>query len=709
MKKLELLAPAGNLSILKSVITAGADAVYVGGDLFGARAYAKNFTEVELLEALDYAHLRGKKIYLTINTLLKNKEIEDQLFSYVLPFYMHGLDGVIVQDFGVISFLRRNFPDLPLHASTQMAICNASGATFLKKFGITRVVAARELSLAELKHIYDETGLEMESFVHGALCYSFSGQCLMSSMIGGRSGNRGRCAGTCRLPMAVSGQKMCYPLSLKDLCTIEFLPQIIESGVCSFKIEGRMKSLAYAAGVTEIYRKYLDQYLQNGTETYHVSKKDTTRLLNLGNRSGFTDGYYRRHNGKDMLSLEKPSHTHGEEAFLLDVEKRYSETSNPVFITGTAEFKTGKPMSLTIDDVCVTGPVCEEASNAPADADNLRQKLYKTKASDFMFQNLEIEIEDAPFVPVKSVNELRRDALSLLKEKRLKPFMRPEVEKKESEKIEIESFTVAPLLSILISTEEQLEVVKDLQGVERIYIESDLILKKNNNDLCDEIKRWHKKGLSVWIALPFVFRMDTEKIISSQVALLEKNGIDGYLIRNFDSLAFMEKNGISREKILLDERMYVFSDEAIKAFEHLGYHRFTAPLELNEKELCHRLHQTEELILYGRIPLMITANCIHKNFYGCDQKETTEKLTDRYDKTFPVQNKCEYCYNLILNADCLNLIPKKDMLEADGYHSFRLQFTTESASEMKKVIGAYKTGEKLTGTFTNGHFKRGVE
>ena len=263
--KHELLAPAGSLDICKAVIHAGADAVYLGGSKYGARAFAQNFSESEVLEALDFAHLYGRRIMLTVNTLLKNREMGRKLYEYLKPFYEHGLDAVIVQDYGVFQFVRKYFPELPVHASTQMSVANVQGARFLQKQGAARIVTARELSLPEIRRIYDETGVEIESFIHGALCYCYSGQCLMSSLFGGRSGNRGRCAQPCRLSYQVTDEtgkvyhrKEKYPLSPKDLCAVELLPQLCEAGIYSFKIEGRMKSLEYAAGVTGIYRKYLD-------------------------------------------------------------------------------------------------------------------------------------------------------------------------------------------------------------------------------------------------------------------------------------------------------------------------------------------------------------------------------------------------------------------------------------------------------------------
>ena len=269
-RKIELLAPAGSYETFCAVIAAGADAVYVGGTAFGARAYANNFSEEELLKAIDYAHVHNRKLYLTVNTLFKEKELTEQLYSYLLPYYKQGLDAVIVQDIGAMKFIREHFPDLEIHTSTQMTVTNRYGAQMMKELGANRIVTAREMSFVEIEDIAKHVDVEIESFVHGALCYCFSGQCLFSSMIGGRSGNRGRCAQPCRLPYAVvdeknkvmNNPKKPYILSLKDLCTVKLIPQLVKAGVYSFKIEGRMKQTEYAAGVVEIYRKYIDLYLE---------------------------------------------------------------------------------------------------------------------------------------------------------------------------------------------------------------------------------------------------------------------------------------------------------------------------------------------------------------------------------------------------------------------------------------------------------------
>lgn len=305
-REVELLAPAGSYECLLAALKSGADAVYVGGDKFGARAFANNFGLDELKEAIDLVHLCGKKLFLTINTLLKEEELNNELYDYIHPLYVHGLDAVIVQDFGVLSFIKEHFPRLPIHASTQMTVTSEFGVRMLEELGVERVVTSRELSLKEVKQITDSTKLEIESFVHGALCYGYSGQCIYSSLLGGRSGNRGQCAQPCRLPYEING-KSAHFMSLKDICTLEHVDKLIDSGVYSFKIEGRMKKPEYVASVTSMYRKYIDLYQDTGK--LNVSGEDMDMLKDVFNRGAFSTGYWMDKNGGQMVTFDKPSHT----------------------------------------------------------------------------------------------------------------------------------------------------------------------------------------------------------------------------------------------------------------------------------------------------------------------------------------------------------------------------------------------------------------
>ena len=305
--QVEVLAPAGSLDIMKAVVAAGADAIYLGGNMFGARAFANNFNDEELICAIEYAHLFGRKVYLTVNTLLKSREIENSLIEYLIPFYEAGLDAVIVQDMGVFNLIRKHFPDMDIHASTQMTQTGVYGSRLLKELGATRIVTSREMNLQEIKQLHERLDVEIESFVHGALCYCYSGQCLLSSFNGGRSGNR-RPYDVYDNGEKINNRNNSYALSPKDMCALQILPDVIESGVYSLKIEGRMKNVTYAAMVTHIYRKYVDMYLERGRKGFKVDKKDIDDLSDIYNRGAFTTGYYDSVKGKKMMSLGRPNH-----------------------------------------------------------------------------------------------------------------------------------------------------------------------------------------------------------------------------------------------------------------------------------------------------------------------------------------------------------------------------------------------------------------
>ena len=438
-RQAEILAPAGSWASMKAAVAAGADAVYMGGTRFGARAYADNPDEKGLLEAIDYVHLHGRRLYMTVNTLFKESELKE-LVEYMTPYYEQGLDGVIVQDLGALRIMKENFPGLELHASTQMTITSVYGARMLKDYGCSRVVTSREMSLDEIRRVHQEVDVEIESFVHGALCYCYSGQCLMSSLIGGRSGNRGRCAQPCRLPYrvyegqagqgkspAINRENEKYVLSLKDLCTLDILPDILEAGVYSLKIEGRMKSPRYTAGVVSIYRKYVDRYLTQGREGWHVGPDDRKMLLDLFDRGGFTSGYYEEHNGRDMVALkEKPEFREGNQKLFDYLDRTYVEAELKEPVRGHVILETGKPSVMTLScsgaEVTVKGQAPQAAQKQPMTEEKVLKQLNKTGNTPFIFEHLSAELKGEMFLPVQALNELRRSGLEALESAMLKPY-----------------------------------------------------------------------------------------------------------------------------------------------------------------------------------------------------------------------------------------------------------------------------------------------
>ncbi|WP_027215598.1 peptidase U32 family protein [Butyrivibrio fibrisolvens] len=441
LQRPELLAPAGNYEAFLGAISAGADAVYLGGQKFGARAYADNFDTQQVIRAINYAHLYGRKLYMTVNTLVKEEEFDD-LYDYLAPFAQAGLDGVIVQDFGVWGFVKEHFPNVELHASTQMAVTGVYGARLLKKMGAVRVVPARELSLQEMIDIKEKAGIEVEAFIHGAMCYCYSGMCLFSSIVGGRSGNRGRCAQPCRLPYFVHGglsqsandrsfsasdntseDDEYYPLSLKDMCTIEIIPSLIEAGIDSFKIEGRMKKPEYVAGVVSIYRKYIDKYLEDPKAPFKVDPKDLDVLRHLYLRTEISQGYYQRHNSRDMVTLSSPGYSGSDDRLIASIRDTYLTGERKRNIEAYGYFHPGceSMLTLSLGDVSVTvsGQVVQEASKRPLSKDDLAQRIMKLGDTFFELrkEDLTIDMDESDpgiFMPVKEINELRRSACEKL-------------------------------------------------------------------------------------------------------------------------------------------------------------------------------------------------------------------------------------------------------------------------------------------------------
>lgn len=738
IQELELLSPAGNLDIFKSAICAGADAVYFGGEMFGARAFAKNFTMDEGCEAIRYAHLYGKSAYLTVNTLLKNVEIERHLYEYIRTYYEAGIDAVIVQDMGVFSMLHSYFPELPLHASTQMTITGVDGAAFLQKLGATRIVTARELSIAEIHNIYEKTGVEIETFIHGALCVCYSGQCLMSSMLGGRSGNRGRCAQPCRLPYTLWDErgKKCsmlgeYLLSPKDLCGIEQIKALAEAGVYSFKIEGRMKQKEYAAGVVSLYRKYMDAYLEG--KDVVVSKADQKRIFDLGNRKGFTQAYFTKQNDPNMITYTKPSH---EKSEVIKTEDTYEKLP----VQGVCQLQIGKPAMLTITysgqkraaTISVCGESVESAARQPITKEQVLEKLQKTGNTPFVFEHLSVELEEGAFMPMGKINELRRTAIEQLQlrleqnntSKRSKAL--PMTKLLESEQASTNS-TEKPLL-VVCHTKEQCEIAMQTPFVKQIALPLEMFLwdaskKSISNNPLNAMKQMaqalQERQKECYLLLPVIWREKEHKCFEALSISAIKDIFDGVIACSYDELEMLEAIGIPKERVLLDHRLYTFSNRSVNAFREMGYRRNTAPLELNAKELMHRDCTDTYMPVYGRMMLMVTANCQNANCYGCNKTQTLLFLEDRYKERFPVKNNCTFCYNELYNSKIYNILSENQTLQSMGFLGYRMDFTLEQPGEMKKILAQYERmfckpvsahqKAENDGIYTKGHFKRGVE
>jgi len=872
-RRVELLAPAGSYESFVAAINAGADAVYIGGSMFGARANANNLDEEAMLKAIDYAHIHGRSLYLTVNTLLKNSELEDELIRYLEKFYEQGLDAVIVQDVGVLRKIRNHFPDLPVHASTQMTITGPDGAKLMEDLGLTRVVTARELSLEEIREIHHKSSVEIESFVHGALCYCYSGQCLYSSLIGGRSGNRGRCAQPCRLPYdvlkegkSINSRDEHYVLSPKDMCTLDIIPDMIEAGIFSFKIEGRMKKPEYVAGVVSIYRKYIDLYLKNGRKGYKVDQDDRNILMDLYNRGGFTNGYYGQHNGRQMISLSKPNHfgvpvgkitekSNGKlrialteainsqdvleiqkapggsdtgrgrsgsgscyeknpnsanrkynsskkdlqsrsfgndrgrasnlqvndgsagkpeeftvknsasagssifipvynehafsigqtvyrtrnEALLLDLRKRFIAPEVKEAISGRLMLSPGLPAELSVSmggtDVTISGQVVETALSLPVDENKIRKQIMKTGSTPFVFSVLETDIEKHSFIPIQALNELRRNALDTLQDVLLKNYRRkPEtgmdpydfgisMAGARQALFEQESSPGGMELNAYIEQEPYFDELLSLPEIKNIYIDALILIegfKDSARRFADEklsrfAKLCHQQGKGCFLVLPHIFRKDIRELFEAHAVVINASGIDGFLIKNIEELAFLRENGF-HQTVIADHNLYSFNREAVDFWHESGISHDTAPVELNSRELKERGCNNSELIVYGYLPMMVSAQCVKKTTQGCDHTPGELYLKDRYQKDFCVRNQCGCCYNTIYNCQPLVLIDNDREIRSLHPRGLRLNFTIEPSGSVKEIAQAFidrfiydRKPHAAFDNFTRGHFKRGIE
>lgn len=807
MKKIEILAPAGSYESLVAGINGGADAIYIGGSQFGARAYANNLDENDMLRAIDYVHIHGKNIFLTINTLLKNEELENKLYNYLVQYYKQGIDAVIVQDVGVLSFIHKHFPDLPIHASTQMTLTMSNGVKVLENMGVTRLVTSRELNLSEIRNMRQTTNLEIESFVHGALCYCYSGQCLMSSMIGGRSGNRGRCAQPCRKQYklkegnkTISQSNDPYLLSPKDICTLSMIPELIDAGIDSFKIEGRMKRPEYTAFITSRYRKYVDLYLGLGKEKYkqylnennQEFQQDMAHVMDIYNRGGFTTGYYNTHNGKNMLSLDRPNHNgvlvgeiiqvkgnkakinlkediyaqdlleirennagvyeytvkdnhnskenviakftpnlpvkKGQMVYrtknqqLLDkIRAEYIEQTNKVKVRAIFHGKVGKPMVLTLskDDVTVQvyGGLVENALKQPMKEEKIRTQLSKTNATEYVFEALEIEVDDNIFIPIVEMNELRREGLAQLEYAITQQYRRKHEE--DGNQLVTEKAVGMNSTKIIahILNPQLLDTIASIEEVDCIYMDMGEVEFSEIEFIAKKVKSQEKQ---FFLVMPHIFRKETyDTFLKNRHAIFHSymDYIDGYVIKNFEEYDFLITDlFVPPSKIILDYNVYTMNKESKAFYEQLGIDHSTASVELNYSEWKELGCSDSDIIVYGHLPLMVTAQCLLKTTKGCTKKEEVLHLEDRQQKQFYVKNYCRYCYNVIYNSQPLFLLNNDKEIKNLNPKGIRLNFTFESEKEVLQILKAYtqvyKYGRESSfelKEYTKGHFNRGIQ
>ncbi len=750
-KRVELLSPAGDMESLKAALYAGADAVYLGGERYSARAFAKNFSEEELISALKLAHLLGRKVYLTLNTLLKDKEIEG-VTDYVYPLYINGLDGIIVQDTGVIRVIRDAFPKLDIHASTQMSITDTEGIGLMKELSVTRVVPARELSLPELKRIHEETGMELECFIHGALCYSYSGKCLFSSLAGGRSGNRGRCAQSCRLPY--NGR---YYLSAKDICALGVIDKLIEAGVYSFKIEGRMKSPEYVAGVTGIYRKYIDLILSG--EKMPEYRADRERLIGLYTRGGSTEGYYFKRNGKDMITPLSPSYESADEDEKKRMFQEYAGKSPVLSADALICIEEGKKAELSIrymngEDEIKTSVFSDleagKAEKRPLSLEDVRKQMTRTGNTLFQFKNLDIVIKGEPFMPVSSLNELRRKGLAALENRILSGY-----ERGDGDFINIRLRTEKDLMDtgtesaqgakgkgsrLNVSLESLKGLKESLKYGEVCAVTLPLLSFEDEEELQKTSERVREAGKKLYLGFPFIVRDGLLKDKREDIISLLKYA-DGVYSDNYESLYFLKDIGYEGT-VTAGLHIYGMNREAVHTLKEIFPGMITTvPVELNKKELLQRGIRGEELIVYGYLPMMLSAQCLYKNMTGeksggkktagkgsegkdkwrgslcAGRKREVLRFKDRLSNEFFCINYCSECTNVIYNHVPLLITGDDRIIERLSPKSLRLSFTGERPEEIDDIINYYVNSTKdsridppdCLKEHTKGHLNRGVE
>ncbi len=670
MKKTELLAPAGSPDAIISAVQSGADAVYLGLLKFSARDGAKNIDISELKKWVDYCHLRNVSVFLAANTLIKDMESEE-FIEYVGKAAAAGVDAVIVQDMGMARLIKKHIPSLPLHASTQMTVCSKEGVKYLENNGFKRVVLSRELTKNELIEIRKSTDIELEMFVHGALCFSYSGQCLMSSIIGRRSGNRGMCAQPCRLLYDVlkDGKtlKTGYILSPKDLALIDRISEISEIGIDSLKIEGRLKGGEYVATAVSVYKKAL-----SGEE---ILNSDKEALLSVFNRSGFTQGWYS--GAKDFMSGESPSNVASGKT-TSEFLKYTKENANFKKIGADiyAELKKGEPLRLTLIDedgfsVSVMGEkTAEDAINKPIDKERLLNQLSKFGDSVFTLRHAEIILDDGIVLPVSEINEVRRRAAALLESERLK---RDEVKISAYKREKTEKNIKKPYISAVCHSLEQAKAAASL-GVSKIVAPKSIL---------DKLKTESKK---VMLLNPAA----------------ENENPEGYPVMAMN-LGHLEK--YKTNEIHLGFRLNITNSESVKAF---GLSNYTLSPELNLKDISDMdLDGNAEVIAYGRLPLMLLRACPMKMNNVC-RGDGGYYLKDRQGEIFPI--KCHKgCVSEILNSKPIYMADKLLELENSGVSGLQLWFYDEDFNKTCDIIKKYQgmENETPTGEFTRGHFYRG--
>ena len=693
---IELLAPAGSPEMVIAAVQNGADAVYLGLGDFNARRGAKNFTDEEFEKALRYCRIRDCKVYVTLNTLVGDRELESAVEDARRASAL-GADGIIIQDLGLISAIRRALPDIPLHASTQMSLHNLAGVEAASEMGLTRAVLARELSFEQIKFITKNASIETEVFVHGALCFCHSGQCYMSSLIGRRSGNRGMCAQPCRMQYSLGGRMDDYPLSLKDNCLVDRLRELEEAGVACAKIEGRMKRPEYAAIVTGIYSKVIRERRRPTAEELELLEKTFSR-------QGFTQGYF---NGdrQDMFGVRDEADRDTDKIFAT-ARKAYADGELrrvPVHFYTVAD-KGEKIKAIAFDDgghkAVAYGPVPERAKRQGITESYLTEQMFKTGGTPYNCVENRAKADPGLYLPSSEINELRRKLISELSERRAAP------PKRRSGKLPPPPKNVPaisdPAVIFQVRTEEQL--TEELAELKPDYIYVPALLMAERFEL---VRRFTDRGARGVAVLPRVITDDQAADVFAALAKLREFGVEEALSGNLGHVFLARKAGM---RVRGDFGLNTFNSYSLEVLGEAGFISATASFELRLAQIKAMAKPVDtELIVYGRLPLMVSDQCIMHESAGRCTCQTPGQLADRMGSVFPVVKEFG-CRNVVYNAHKLYLADKKEDLLSAGLWGLRMLFTTESARECAEVARGYMgLSDYKPNVLTRGLYYRGVD
>ena len=694
---MELLAPAGSMEALRAAVCNGADAVYLGADTFNARMNARNFSAADLQEAVVYCHVRGVKVHLTLNTLVLDREMP-RAAELIRLAASCGVDAFIVQDLGVVSLCRQLAPDVPIHASTQMSIHSLEGVMEAAALGCSRVVLARELPAEEIAHICKKSPVEIEVFVHGALCMCYSGQCYLSSVIGRRSGNRGQCAQPCRLPYGYGRfESTRYPLSLKDNCLAGELDELRRMGVASIKIEGRMKRPEYVAIVTRAYRTVL-----NGGK---LMPSDLQELETAFSRQGFTDGYFRGQTGSDMFGRRQE----GEDTADLFASARATyEQGEPqrIGVRFYAMIRRGEPAQLAVEDpdgnLCRTrGPVPEQAVYRSLTPQDLEQQLKKTGGTPYLCTAVRSSLDPDLMLPASAINAMRRDVIAELTAKRGRAA--PARLNAYDEPPRYDGIAGEPQLTIAVRTAGQI--------TSRMLSMKPTVLYVPLSELAEHPDLPQRVGVETQLAaiLPRVIWSGELAPVARQLRTVYEMGVRQVLAGNLGHLHIARAAGFA---VRGDFGLNIVNSRAMRYLREQGLDSQLLSFELTLPQIRDISKAVPaELLIYGRLPLMLMENCVMKNRTGiCACQTGTVRLVDRVGEEFPIVKDPGTCRNVLLNGKKLYLLDKKDALRGMGLWALRLQFTTENPGEIDKVLMDYQGRAVFdAGSYTRGLYSRGVE